>query len=98
MSLPVVLRTVARAEYLGAIAYYESEQPGLGADFESAVQIVLDVIANTPERYPIARRDIREAPTQRFPFCVYYRVRKDRVVVIAVFHQSRDPAEWQARS
>jgi plasmid stabilization system protein ParE len=98
VSLPVVFRPAAQAEYIGAAAYYESQQPGLGADFEAEVQAVLDTIGNQPDRYPIAVRDIREAPVKRFPYCVYYRVRSDRLVVLAVFHQSRDPAEWQGRS
>ena len=98
MSLPVIFRPMARSEYLRAIEWYENQQPGLGADFEASVEAVLTTIANQPDRYPIAERDIREAPVHRFPYCVYYRVRPDRIEVLAVFHQSRDPAEWQSRS
>jgi toxin ParE1/3/4 len=98
VSLSVVFRPVAEAEYIGATAFYEAQQPGLGADFEAEVQAVVDLIANKPDRYPIAVRDIREAPVKRFPYCVYYRMRGDRLVVLAVFHQSRDPSEWQGRS
>jgi plasmid stabilization system protein ParE len=89
---------VAETEYLSAAAFYEAQKPGLGGDFEAEVQAVLDTIANQPDRYPIAHCGIREAPTQRFPYCVYYRVRSNQLVVLAVFHQSRDPSEWQGRS
>jgi plasmid stabilization system protein ParE len=98
VSLPVVFRPAAEAEYVGAVAWYEGQQPGLGSDFEAEVQTVLDTIANHPDRYPIAHSDTREAPVRRFPYCVYYRVRPDRLVVLAVFHQSRDPADWQGRA
>jgi toxin ParE1/3/4 len=97
VSLPVVFRPAAQAEYVAAAAWYEARQPGLGADFEAEVQAVLDTIANQPDRYPAAARDIREAPVSRFPYCIYYRERGGRIVVLAVFHQSRDPAEWQSR-
>ena len=97
MTLPVVFRPVAQAEFDGAAAWYEGQKPGLGGDFVAAVQQVLDTIANQPERYPIADGDVREAPVPHFPYCVYYRVKTDRVVVIAVFHTSRDPAVWQGR-
>ena len=40
---------------------------------------------------------VREAPVPRHPYGVYYRVQPDRIVVIAVFHHSRDPAEWRDR-
>ena len=98
MSLPVVFRPAAEAEYLGAVAWYEGQRSGLGSDFEAEVQAILDTIANQPDRYPVAHRDTREAPVKRFPYCVYYRVRPDRIVILAVFHQSRDPAGWQDRA
>jgi plasmid stabilization system protein ParE len=98
VSLPVVFRPAAEAEYLGAVAWYEAQQTGLGSDFEAEVQAALDTIANQPDRYPVVHRDTREAPVRRFPYCVYYRVRSDRLVVLAVFHQSREPADWQGRA
>lgn len=97
MSLPVVIRPAARAEFDEAADWYEGQQPGLGADFVAEVQQVLDAIAAHPERFAIAAGDVREAAVSRFPYCVYYRVRADRVAVIAVFHTSRDPAIWQGR-
>lgn len=97
MSLPLVFRPVAQAEFDAAAAWYEGQQPGLGNDFVAEVQKVLDTITNQPERYPIADGDVREAPVSRFPFCVYYRVKPGRVVVIAVLHTSRDPSIWRGR-
>lgn len=98
MTRSLIFRPLAEAEYLGAAAFYEDERAGLGTEFESEVQAVLDTIASHPDRYPVAVRDIREAPTHRFPYCVYYRVRGDRIMILSVFHQSRDPSEWQSRS
>ena len=97
MSLPVVFRAAAQAEFDAAAAWYEEQRPGLGGDFVAAVQQVLDTIADHPERYAVASGDVREALVSRFPYCVYYRIRSDRVVVIAVFHTSRDPSVWQGR-
>jgi plasmid stabilization system protein ParE len=97
MSLPIVFRPAAQGELDDAAAWYEGRRAGLGDDFLAEVQQVLDTIANQPERYPIADGDVRQAPVSRFPYCVYYRVKPDRVVVIAVFHTSRDPAIWQGR-
>jgi plasmid stabilization system protein ParE len=42
-------------------------------------------------------RDIREAIVRRFPYCVYFRVRHGRLIVLSVFHTSRDPSTWQSR-
>lgn len=97
MSLRLVFRPAALADFDEAAAWYEAQQPGLGADFAAEVQQVLDAIADQPERYPVADGDVREAATSRFPYCIYYRVKPDRVVAIAVFHTSRDPSIWQNR-
>jgi len=98
MSLPLVFRPAAQAEFDAAAAWYEGQKPGLGSDFVAEVQQVLDTIANHPERYPMVFGDVREALVSRFPYCVYYRNKPDRVVVIAVFHTSRDPSVWQGRA
>ena len=98
MSRSIIFRNLAEVEYLQASLFYDEERSGLGAEFESEVQAVLQRILEHPDRYPVAVRDIRVAPTHRFPYCVYYRVRGGRIIVLSVFHQSRDPAEWQSRS
>ncbi|MFO0880423.1 MAG: type II toxin-antitoxin system RelE/ParE family toxin [Gemmataceae bacterium] len=98
MTLPVMFRRVAQSEFAEAAAWYEGHKVGLGDDFLAEVQQTLDIVANHPERYPVADGDVREAPVSRFPYCVYYRVKTNCVVVIAVFHTSRDPSGWQSRS
>jgi plasmid stabilization system protein ParE len=97
MTLPLVFRPAAQTEFDDSVAWYESQQSGLGNDFVARVQQVIDTIANHPDRYPIVYDDVREAVVSRFPFCVYYRVKSDRLVVIAVFHTSRNPSIWQGR-
>lgn len=67
MTLPVVFRALARAEFDDATAWYESQRAGLGTDFVNEVQKILDTIANQPDRYPIVSGDVREAPVARFP-------------------------------
>jgi toxin ParE1/3/4 len=97
MRLPVVIRPAAGAEFAKAALWYEGQRTGLGVDFVAAVQQVFDLIADQPDRYPIVFGTIREAPISQFPYCIYYRVKPDRLVVIAIFHQSRDPAIWKKR-
>lgn len=97
VSLPIVFRRVARLEFDEAGDWYESRRPGLGESFAAAVQAVLDRIAAQPEFYAFVEGDAREAAVRGYPYCVYYRVEPGRVVVLAIFHTSRDPAIWQAR-
>jgi toxin ParE1/3/4 len=97
MSLPISFRPIARAEFDAAVAWYDQARPGLGATFASAVQTVLNEAARSPNRYPFVDGDVREGPVSGFPYCVYYRVRSGRVVVVGVYHQARDPSGWRGR-
>jgi toxin ParE1/3/4 len=94
----VILRRAAQAEYDAAGDWYEQQRPGLGAAFTDAVQQVFDRIAVHPRMHGVVLRDIRKAVVQGFPYCVYYRERSSAVVVISVFHTSRDPTVWKSRA
>jgi len=95
MSLPVVLRDEAQAEFDDAFDYYERQRPGLGIAFVARVQEVFDRIRINPQLHAIIFADVRKAVVAKFPYCVFYRAEPARVQVIAVFHSSRDPAIWQ---
>jgi plasmid stabilization system protein ParE len=97
MSLPVVLRDEAQAEFDEAFDYYEGQQPGLGVDFAARVQQVFDRISATPQMHAVVFADVRKAVVSRFPYCVFYRAESARVEVIAIFHNRRDPSIWQGR-
>ncbi len=98
MSLPIVFRAAAQAELTDAAVWYDGQRPGRGSDLVAEVRAVLAMISAQPDRYPIVARDVREASVPRFPYCIYYRVKPDRVVVIAVVHTARDPSVWQGRT
>jgi plasmid stabilization system protein ParE len=98
VSRSIVLRRIAETELTSAIEWYENERPGLGNRFKAEVLALLDIIAQHPDRFPIDEGDTREAKVDVFPYCVYYRVKPDRIVVTAVFHTSRDPDIRQGRT
>ena len=99
MTLPIVMRRQARAEYDAAVDWYrEQQRPGLDMRFISAVNEVLQLIREMPEVYRVVFRDIRQALVPGFPYCIHYRVRRSSIAVLSVFHTSRNPSAWQSRS
>jgi len=72
--------------------------PGLGEDSLEALATTLMAVEENPEAYPVVHRRTRRAFLRRFPYGVYYRVRKGGVVVVASFHAKRNPRTWRARS
>lgn len=91
MSRIIVFNRLAALEYEEAVAWYEKEQNGLGLQFEVAVQNVLKQIETNPEHFPIVGRTVRKAILRRFPYNVYFTEVSGRIVVISVFHGSRNP-------
>lgn len=77
--------------------WYEKEQAGLGQEFLDELRATYDRVADGPLAYQDLRSGIRRALVRRFPYAVYFAVEGDVVVVLAVLHAGRDPAEWQRR-
>jgi plasmid stabilization system protein ParE len=80
-----------------AFTWYESEEPGLGIEFLDELRAVYDRIAEGPLRYQELRSGVRRALTRRFPYSVYFSFEGDVIIILAVLHARRDPAEWQRR-
>ena len=76
MNPPILFRSLAKSEYELAAVWYDEARAGLGIEFETAVEAVLTEVAASPERFPIADGDVREAPVPGFPYCIYYRFRR----------------------
>jgi toxin ParE1/3/4 len=66
--------------------------------FLAALQATMKAIGEDPERNPEVESRVREAMVSGWPYCVYYQIHSDHVMVIAVFHTSRDPSIWQWRA
>jgi len=93
----LVAQPRADLDVVAAYQWYESERAGLGAEFLDQLSAAYDRIAEDPLRYQDLESGIRRVLLRRFPYAVYFAIESDLVVVLAVLHVSRDPAEWQRR-
>lgn len=93
----VVLRPVARDDVIEAWTWYESQRPGLGGDFLGCVDAALAVIARDPNLATDVGDGIRRALIRRFPYGIFFLIEGERVVVLGVLHQRRNPRAWQQR-
>jgi hypothetical protein len=51
-----------------------------------------------PRQFPAVYKNIRHALLRRFPYALMFVIDSDgTLTVIACFHGSRDPAQWQKR-
>ena len=96
--MKVTLRPEAEADLEDAAQWYERQRPGLGGEFLDEVLHTLQAIEDGPQVYAQVHGGLRRAMTNRFPFGVFYLLEESDIVVVAVMHASRDPAEWKART
>jgi toxin ParE1/3/4 len=98
MKRSFVLRRIAEQEFDDSIARYEADQEGLGFQFRATIEKFFQSIADNPERFPKVRGEVRRAVViRRFPYVIHFLIEKNRVVILSVFHTSRDPAQLKTR-
>ena len=93
MSYTLIFNALAENEYIAAILWYEEQQPGLGARFESETGKQLQRIIANPFAYHYSKRNFREASVEHFPFTIVYAAneRNKTIYISSVFHTSRNP-------
>ncbi len=97
MSLPVVFRPQAEAEFEEAQSWYEGCARGLGQEFVTCVQATIEAVRRNPDQFRRVDGDVRRAVVRRFPYVILYLADPESVAIVAVFHTSRDPAVWRMR-
>ncbi len=80
-----------------AFRWYEREEASLGLEFVSQLRAAYLRILDHPFGYQNLRSGIRRALTRRFPYAIYFSIEDKVIVIVAVLHTARDPAEWQRR-
>jgi toxin ParE1/3/4 len=88
----------ALAEYLEAIAWYESRRRGLGAALSRETESLIELAWAAPQRFPtLDSTGIRRASLRHFPYQVLFRATSDSLEVLALAHMRRRPLYWQNR-
>ena len=87
----------AKAEFDEAADWYEARLRGLGKDFIAKVREVIKRITRTPGLYAMVHGEVRQTIIERFPYSALYQEDKQEIIVIAVFHSSRNPDVWKKR-
>lgn len=98
MSLPLVVAAAAEADINMALAWYETELPGLGNAFLECVEQALGRMCEQPAMYPLLVGNVRRALLHRFPYAVLYRLQPHAIEVIGVLPCRADPVCFVTRA
>jgi plasmid stabilization system protein ParE len=95
---PIIFTQATRAELIAAQDWYETQAQGLGRRFRANVDSAAQRIESNPRLSPVVfTGGVRRALVRDFPYGLFYVIDQDAVTVIACFHASRDPLQWQRR-
>jgi toxin ParE1/3/4 len=97
MAFSIRIRPEAEKDLQEAFDYYQLCRVGLGHDFMMCVEVALESIQRNPAQHPNIHKQIHRNFVSRFPFGIYYLLKQDLVLVIAVLHVRRNPLHWQKR-
>ena len=97
MSHELIIRPEAEEDIDDAYLWYERQRMGLGGEFLVAVQAAIAEIERRPVSFAVVHKAVRRALCRRFPYCFYFQLEGERIIVIAVYHAKRAPWRWQRR-
>lgn len=81
----------AKKEFINSAKFYEGRVVGLGKRFKQEIRNQLDLIQNNPKSAELKYKDIRVLVIKTFPFTIHYKIEKEYIVIVAIFHSSRNP-------
>lgn len=95
MNHRLIIRKRAENQINEAYDWYENKKSNLGNDFLTSIEDSLMTIEKDPEAFQLKYKNIRAIYTKHFPYGVFYFQNKSDIIVIAVFHLSRNPKLWK---
>ena len=92
----------ASDEAVAAAVWYDQEKPGLGIEFEQAIDVALDLLEEdlaplVPVPGVSGGKGAKQLLLRRFPYSIVVRESEDEYLVIAIAHQHRRPGYWKDR-
>jgi plasmid stabilization system protein ParE len=88
--MTVYVSTDAENDLADGYWFYERQSPGLGSYFRSCLIVDIDSLAYYAGVHEREYGYFR-ALSERFPYCIYYEIEGDAVIVVAVLDARRDP-------
>jgi toxin ParE1/3/4 len=102
VSLKLRIHAEASNEAIESALWYERQRPGLGTEFQRAIDAALDILEEglvplRPVSLSAQARGVKRLGLKRFPFDVIVLESPGEVFVIAFAHHARRPGYWRER-
>jgi len=91
------LLLIAQAELDDAVAWYNTQVPGLGDAFLTDARRVFHLIEQRPDAWHPLAPGVRRCRFTRYPYGVIYTPGKEGQLIVAIAHLHRAPTYWRDR-
>ena len=91
------IHPAALAELQSALRWYLERSQTAAANFVADIDEAIQLIIQSPARWPAGDRGTRKFVLQRFPFAIVYREKMTSIQVLAVAHGYLLPGYWEER-
>ena len=93
----LIILPFAETDIKETVLYLKEVSDDLDQDFINEIEFSFFEILRNPAAFPIAKYDIRKFVMPKFSFCIYFVDRKEALYILSVFHDKRNPKDWQRR-
>lgn len=97
MAYRILIFPEAELDISEAALWYNERQQGLGKRFIVSVTHEIAIIKRNPLLFEIRYKDVRTAPTPRFPYLIHFTIEKQTILIKAIYHTSRSTDLWIER-
>ncbi|HXA18605.1 MAG TPA: type II toxin-antitoxin system RelE/ParE family toxin [Thermoanaerobaculia bacterium] len=87
----MIVRARAKRDIREARLWYRNITRELGEDFVESVDDAIALAQRYPLAFRVVHRTFRRVLLRRFPYALFYQFTDNRLLVVAVLHQARDP-------
>jgi len=91
MPRKIKIYSLAIRDIENGVAYYQSQQKGLGKKFESQVNTTFRKIQKFPFAASFVFENVRYKVTERFPYIILYEFDDANIYILRIFNTHQGP-------
>jgi toxin ParE1/3/4 len=91
------IHPAALSELKSAVTWYMERSEPAAQEFVAEVDRAIDLVIESPGRWPAGEHNTRKFILQRFPFAITYREKDAVIQILAFAHGHRRPGYWKER-
>jgi plasmid stabilization system protein ParE len=97
MTRQLIIREQGEQDITQAALWYENQSAGLAESFLAEIDIALANALKNPRQFPCFRRkpEVRRVLLTRFPYRLFFVLRRDAIIVFRILHAARHDREWK---